>query len=60
MKEMQNRVELPPDEMEKMKSNEPVLLDDGILKGIGFKSFDILEILGQGAFGKVFKCTLKG
>jgi len=60
MREMQNRVELPPDEMEKMKDNEPVLLDDGILKGIGFKSFDIQEILGQGAFGKVFKCSLKG
>lgn len=46
MKEMQNRVELAPDEMEKMRNNEPVLLDDGILLGIGFKSFDIQEILG--------------
>lgn len=36
------------------------MLDDGILKGIGFKSFDIEEILGHGAFGKVFKCRLKG
>jgi len=41
MKEMQNRVELPPDSMEKMLDSDPVLLDDGILKGIGFKSFDI-------------------
>ena len=60
MKEMQNRVELPPDEIEKMKKQEVVLLDDGVLLGIGFKSFDILEILGHGAFGKVFKCKLKG
>ena len=59
MKEMQNRVELPPDAMEKMTKDDPVLLDDGILLGIGFKSFDIMEILGHGAFGKVFKCRLK-
>jgi len=60
MKEMQNRVELAPDEMENMRNNDPVLLDDGILLGIGFKSFDIEEILGHGAFGKVFKCRIKG
>ena len=59
MKEMQNRVELPPDEMEKMKSYEPKLLDDGVLLGIGFKSFEIIELLGHGAFGKVFKSKLK-
>jgi hypothetical protein len=34
----------------------PVLLDDNISKGINFKSFDIIELLGHGAFGKVFKC----
>ena len=59
MKEMQARAELPPDEVEEMKNSEPVLMDDGI-KGIGFKSFDIQEILGHGAFGKVFRCRLKG
>lgn len=59
MKEMQARAELPPDEVEEMKNSEPVLLDDGV-KGIGFKSFDIQEILGHGAFGKVFRCRLKG
>ena len=60
MKEMQGRVELPPDEIEKMKKDEPVLLDDGIIKGIGYKSFEILDLLGHGAFGKVFKCKLRG
>mmetsp|Transcript_650 Transcript_650/g.760 ORF Transcript_650/g.760 Transcript_650/m.760 type:complete len:108 (+) Transcript_650:2215-2538(+) len=59
MKEMQNRTDLRPDDMEKMKSADPVLMDDSILLGIGFKSFDIMEILGHGAFGKVFKCRLK-
>lgn len=34
------------------------LLDDS-LRGITFKSFNILELLGQGGFGKVFKVTLK-
>jgi serine/threonine protein kinase len=38
----------------------PVLLDDNISKGINFKSFDIIELLGHGAFGKVFKCLKKG
>ena len=57
---MQQRVELQPDAMENMKKEEVELLDDGILKGIGFKSFDIMETLGHGAFGKVFKCSLKG
>ena len=37
----------------------PVLLDDNISLGINFKSFDIIEILGHGAFGKVFKCKKK-
>jgi serum/glucocorticoid-regulated kinase 2 len=60
MKEMQERQELAPDEVEEMKKADVVLLDDGLLLGIGFKSFDILEILGHGAFGKVFKCRLKG
>jgi serine/threonine protein kinase len=59
MKEMQGRVELPPDEVEEMKNKEVKLLDDGDI-GIGFKSFDVLEILGNGAFGKVFKCKRKG
>ena len=56
---MQKRIELQPDSLEKMKKEEVELLDDGILKGIGFKSFDIEETLGHGAFGKVFKCKLK-
>jgi len=38
-----------------MKNAEPALLDDGMY-GVGFKSFEILDILGHGAFGKVFKC----
>jgi serine/threonine protein kinase len=46
--------------MEKMRKEEVQLLDDGVLLGIGFKSFDIEEVLGHGAFGKVFKCRLKG
>lgn len=41
-----------------MQDADPVLMDDGLL-GIGFKSFDIIDILGHGAFGKVFKCKLK-
>ncbi len=45
--------------IEKMKKADPVLMDDSILYGIGFKSCEILEILGHGAFGKVFKCRLK-
>jgi serine/threonine protein kinase len=45
--------------MEKVKNVEPKLLDDGVILGIGFKSFDIIELLGHGAFGKVFKCQLK-
>jgi len=57
MKEMQERQELPPDDIEEMKNAEPALLDDG-LYGIGFKSFEILDILGHGAFGKVFKCKM--
>ena len=60
MKEMQGRAELPPDEIEPMRKAQVTLLDDGALLGIGFKSFDILEVLGHGAFGKVFKCKLKG
>ena len=60
MKEMQGRAELPPDEIEPMRKAQVALLDDGALLGIGFKSFDILEVLGHGAFGKVFKCKLKG
>lgn len=59
MKEMQGRAELPPDEIEPMRKAQVALLDDGALLGIGFKSFDILEVLGHGAFGKVFKCKLK-
>lgn len=59
MKEMQERQEVEPDDVEEMRKTEAVLIDDGILHGIGFKSFDILEILGHGAFGKVFKCKLK-
>lgn len=27
---------------------------------IGFKNFDVLELLGQGTFGKVFKVKKKG
>lgn len=34
-------------------------MDDSV-KGIGFKSFDVQEVLGNGAFGKVFKCRRKG
>lgn len=57
---MQKRIEVEPDQMANIRNEEIELLDDGILKGIGFKSFDIEEILGHGAFGKVFKCKLKG
>ena len=42
-----------------MRKEQVTLQDDGVLLGIGFKSFDILEVLGHGAFGKVFKCRLK-
>ena len=35
-------------------------MDDGIIHGIGFKSFELLEYLGNGAFAKVFKCKRKG
>jgi len=42
-----------------MKNAEPILLDDGLI-GIGFKSFEIIDILGHGAFGRVFKCKKKG
>jgi len=59
MKEMQNRTDLAPDEVEKMKKSDPVLLDDAAL-GIGFKSFEIMDVLGHGAFGKVFKCRRIG
>ena len=59
MKEMQERQELPPDEVMAMKQANPELMDDGLL-GIGFKSFEITELLGHGAFGKVFKCKKKG
>ena len=38
---------------------QAVLIDDGITQGIGFKSFEILDLLGHGAFGKVFKCRRK-
>ena len=34
------------------------LLDDG-LKGVGYNSFQLLDILGQGTFGKVFKVKKK-
>jgi len=53
---MQRRQELAPDEVEQMKEAKTILIDDGIIHGIGFKSFEILDILGTGAFGKVFKC----
>ena len=43
---------LPP------KKQQAKLLDDGD-NGIGYGSFQILEILGQGTFGKVFKVKLK-
>jgi serine/threonine protein kinase len=59
MREMQGRVEVAPDEVEEMKGQDVKLMDDGAI-GIGFKSFDVLEILGNGAFGKVFKCKKKG
>ena len=59
MKEMQERLELPPDDIEEMKNADPALLDDG-LYGVGFKSFEILDVLGHGAFGKVFKCKKIG
>lgn len=35
------------------------LADDASLEGITFNSFDILECLGSGTFGKVFKVRLK-
>ena len=34
------------------------MLDD-TSKGIGFHSFDIIEVLGQGSFGKVYKVLKK-
>lgn len=34
------------------------MLDD-TLSGITFKSFVILDVLGQGTFGKVFRVNLK-
>ena len=40
------------------KSKNGNLLDDGD-KGIGYNSFQIIEILGQGTFGKVFKVKSK-
>ena len=60
MKEMQHRYDLPPDEVNQMFKTEPLLMDDGEIQGIGFKSFDLQEMLGYGTFGKVFKCTRKG
>ena len=41
-----------------MNAMEPRLLDDGV-NGMGYNSFNLLEILGQGTFGKVFKVTQK-
>ena len=58
LKEMQGRSELPPDQVEEMKQVEPELHDDA-RRNIGFKSFDLQQILGQGAFGKVYLCNLK-
>ena len=58
MKEMQTRSELMPDEVEDVKEEEPVLADDARL-AIGFKSFNLIQVLGQGGFGKVFLVDLK-
>lgn len=44
----------------KLLNEDLNLIEDSyISKGIGFDSFEILEILGAGAFGKVFKVRLK-
>jgi serine/threonine protein kinase len=40
------------------ESVEEQLLDDSSL-GITFSSFQILEVLGEGSFGKVYKVILK-
>lgn len=41
------------------KDNEATLLEDSQIKGIGFNSFQILELLGSGTFGKVYKVKLR-
>lgn len=41
------------------ESEENESFEDDSLNGITFKSFDVLELLGQGTFGKVFKVSLK-
>jgi serine/threonine protein kinase len=39
--------------------DDPKLLEDSSLNGIVFSSFNILQVLGSGTFGKVFKVELK-
>ena len=46
-----------PEERQPFKKLETLTLDED--ENIGFKSFEILEVLGQGTFGKVFKVKKK-
>lgn len=47
------RLSQSPDERTQMSRLETGTLDED--QDVGFKSFEILEVLGQGTFGKVFK-----
>jgi len=47
------RRNMSPDERSPMQRLETTTLDED--DNVGFKSFEILEVLGQGTFGKVFK-----
>lgn len=40
-------------------SSEVKLIDDSSLTGITFHSFELIDLIGSGAFGKVFKVNLK-
>lgn len=51
------RISSSPDERVPMSRLETTTLDED--DGVGFKSFEILEVLGQGTFGKVFKVQKK-
>ena len=44
--------------MQQQHKDQSTLLDDSE-KGVGYNSFQLIEILGQGTFGKVFKVKKK-
>ena len=44
--------------MQQQHKDQSTLLDDSE-KGVGYNSFQLIEILGQGTFGKVFKVKRK-